>query len=128
MASRAAVLFHSVSRAVQRPWQVLFPPDTSTIHVSGPEPAEEVVEGASTERQFSRVRGVMLRAAAALAALLVVAVVGMVAAEGRKDFTFSSQPWTGARKGNCCWAMARAGSARRSEAARRMMSCLFLCD
>lgn len=76
----AAVLFHSASRCPHFPRHVLFPPDTSTIHVSRPSRSGDAREGDGdrTVRQSSVVKGVILAAAAAAAT--AVAATGVVAA------------------------------------------------
>ncbi len=67
--SNTAVLFHSPSSRPHCPRQVLFPPDTRTIHVSRPSRSGEAGDGDgdSTDCQLSLVKGVMLAAAAAAA-------------------------------------------------------------
>lgn len=79
---RVAVLFHSASRCSQWPRQVLFPPDTRTIHVSRPSRSGDAREGEGERivRQFSVVRGVMLAAGAAKVAAVGVAAATAAAA------------------------------------------------
>lgn len=88
-ARSTAVSFQAVSSLPHCPKHVLFEPEMSTIHVSGPSPC--VVrneEGESSICQFSFVKGVMFFAATFAAEL----AIGWVAAAGKNDLTLSNQP------------------------------------
>lgn len=87
-AKSAAVSFQATSILPHWPKQVLFAPDTSTIHVSGPWLC--VVrdgEGTISDRQLSFVRGVIFLAAT----FAVELAMGLVAVVGRNDLALSNQ-------------------------------------